>query len=286
VDLGTVEALIGPRSDYADKTLEETHLREDYGFTVLGISRHGANLEQRPIETRLEFGDSLLLLGHATNTERLRRNQNVILLGQETLHALNKTKTVITLALLSFIVGTAISGLLSPAVSIPLAAVLAILFKCIDLEGAYDAIDWQAIFTTAGMIPFGLAVEKTGAVQALSHWAVGQMHSFGPLVLLGLLLILALVLTHFIDNSATAVILAPLAYEMAIELGVKPYPFLIGLAICISASFSTPIAHESTILVMGPGRYQFKHYFKIGGMLAVLTWLITVLVTPRVWPLR
>ncbi|HVK58525.1 MAG TPA: SLC13 family permease, partial [Candidatus Kapabacteria bacterium] len=286
IDLVTVEALIGPRSDYADKTLEETNLKEDHGFTVLGISRHGVALEERPVATQLEFGDSLLLLGHITGVERLRRNPNLILLGQEPLHAVNRTKTVITLALLLFIVGTAITEVLSPAVSIPLVAVLVVLFKCIDLEGAYDAVDWQAIFTTAGMIPFGLAVEKTGAVQALSQWAVGGMQEFGPVLLLALLLVLALILTHFIDNSATAVILAPLAYEMALELGVNPYPFLIALAICISASFSTPIAHESTILVMGPGRYKFKHYLKIGGVMAILTWLITIWLTPLVWPFR
>ena len=283
VDLVTVEALIGPRSDYADKTLAETNFREDYGFTVLGISRHGTTIEERPMGTELQFGDSLLLLGHVSGVERLRRNENLILMGQESVHPVNRTKTIITFILLLGIVGTAVSGALSPAVSIPLAAVLVVLFRCIDLEGAYDAIDWQAIFTTAGMIPFGLAVEKAGAVQALSHWAVGSMAGFGPFLLLALLLLVALILTHFIDNSATAVILAPLAYEMAVELRVDPYPFMVALAICISASFSTPIAHESTILVMGPGRYRFKHYLKIGGVMAILTWSIATWLSPVVW---
>jgi di/tricarboxylate transporter len=240
-------------------------------------------LEDRPMETRLQFGDSLLLLGHMSGVERLRRNENLILLGQETIHPVNQTKVLITLLLLLGIVGTAVTDLLSPAVSIPLAAVLVVLLGCIDLESAYDAVDWQAIFTTAGMIPFGLAVEKAGAVQALSHWAVSSMAGFGPLLLLALLLIVALILTHFIDNSATAVILAPLAYEMAVELRVDPYPFMVALAICISASFSTPIAHESTILVMGPGRYRFGHYLKIGGVMAILTWLIATWVSPLVW---
>ncbi|HWH71854.1 MAG TPA: SLC13 family permease, partial [Candidatus Sulfotelmatobacter sp.] len=284
VDLVTAEALIGPRSDYADKTLDEMDFKQDYGFTVLGISRQGVALQERPMATPLEFGDSLLLLGHRTGVDRLRRNPNLILLGHETIHPLNKPKAAITLGLLLGIIATAITGGLSPAVSIPLVAVLAILFQCIDLEEAYDAVDWQAVFTTAGMIPFGLAVEKTGAVQALSHWAVASLQGFGPLVLLGLLLGLAIVLTHFIDNSATAVILAPLGYQMALELRVDPYPFLVGLAICISASFSTPIAHESTILVLGPGRYQFKHYLKIGGVMALLTWLLATWFTPLVWP--
>ena len=286
VDLVTVEALIGPRSNYADKTLEETDFKDDYGFTVLGISRHGTTIEDRPMATQLEFGDSLLLLGHISGVERLRRNENLILLGQETIHPANTTKALITFALLLGIIGTAITGALSPAVSIPLVAVLVVLFRCIDLEGAYDAVDWQAIFTTAGMIPFGLAVEKAGAVQALSQWAVNSMAGFGPIVLLGLLLIVALILTHFIDNSATAVILAPLAYEMALQLKVDPQPFMVALAVCISASFSTPIAHESTILVMGPGHYRFKHYLKIGGVMAILTWLIATWLSPLVWPFR
>lgn len=286
VDLVTVEALIGPRSDYAGRTLEEMNFKQDFGFTVLGISRQGKPLEGGPLATPLEFGDSLLLLGHMSGLERLERNPNFILLGHESIHPVNKTKALITLGLLLFIVLTAVTGLLSPTVSIPLVAVLVILSRCIDLESAYDAIDWQAVFTTAGMIPYGLALEKTGAVEGLSEWAVHHLHGFGPVVLLGLILVLALILTHFIDNSATAVILAPLAYEMALDLHVNPQPFLVALAVCISASFSTPIAHESTILVMGPGRYQFKHYLKIGGGLALITWLVTLWITPYVWPFR
>jgi di/tricarboxylate transporter len=286
VDLVTIESLIGPRSDYVGKTLEEAGFKDDYGFTVLGISRHGTAVEERPMATQLEFGDSLLLLGHVTGVDRLRRNQNLILLGQEALHAFNRTKAGITLLLLFGIIGTAVAGVLNPAISIPLVAVLVILFRCIDLEGAYDAVDWQAVFTTAGMIPFGLAVEKTGAVQSLSRYAVENLQGFGPVMLLAMLLGLAIVLTHLIDNSATAVILAPLAFEVARELHLDPYPFLVALAICISASFSTPIAHESTILVMGPGRYKFEHYLKIGGIMAILTWLIATWLTPLVWPFR
>ncbi len=286
VDLAAVEALIGPRSDYAGRTLEQVDFRQDYGFTALGISRHGEPLNQRPLTTPLEFGDSLLLLGHIAGVPRLQRNENLLLLGQQPIHAINPTKMLITLSLLLFIVVSAISGFINPAISIPMASILVILLKCIDLESAYNSIDWQAVFTTAGMIPFGLAVEKTGAVRELSHLAITALQDFGPMTVLGMVLVLAIVLTHFIDNSATAVIVAPLAYEMARELNIDPYPFLIGVAVCISASFSTPFAHESTILVMGPGGYRFKHYLRIGGIMAILTWLVTLWLTPIVWPFR
>jgi di/tricarboxylate transporter len=103
---------------------------------------------------------------------------------------------------------------------------------------------------------------------------------------MGALLVFAAILTQFIENAAVAIILAPLAYQIARDTGVDPKPFLVGLAICVSSAFCTPVAHESTILVMGPGRYEFKHYLRIGGMMAFFTWLIATLLTPLVWPFR
>ena len=286
VDLVTVEALLAPRSGYAGRTLDEADFSREYGFSVLGISRHGTTIEDRPTATPLEYGDSLLLLGHVSNVERLARNRNLIVLAQQAFGSLNKRKTLITLGLLLGIIGTAVSGLLSPAVSIPLAALAVILFGCVKLQDLYRVVDWPAVVTAAGMIPFGLAVEKTGAAEKLAHAAATGLHDFGPVALLGVLLVLAIVLTHFIDNSAVGIILAPIAYHVALELGVDPKPFMVGLAVCISACFCTPIAHESTILVMGPGRYQFKHYLQVGAGLAVLTWLLATLVTPLVWPFK
>ena len=105
-----------------------------------------------------------------------------------------------------------------------------------------------------------------------------------PTVVLGVILLLAVVLTQLIENAAVAIILAPLAYQVAKETGADPKPFMVGLAICVSAAFCTPIAHESTILVMGPGRYEFKHYLQVGGVMAMLTWLVATIVTPWVWP--
>lgn len=101
---------------------------------------------------------------------------------------------------------------------------------------------------------------------------------------MGALLVFAAILTQFIENAAVAIILAPVAFQMAKDTGVDPKPFLVGLAICVSSAFCTPVAHESTILVMGPGRYQFKHYLQIGSVMALLTWLAATSLTPLVWP--
>jgi di/tricarboxylate transporter len=284
VDLVTVEALLSPASSYAGSTLQEVDFSRDYGFTVMGISRHGRTIQERPMATPLEFGDSLLLLGHIAGMDRLRRNPNLILLGHQAFPPLRKRKAAVTLALLAGVMLTAVTGILSPAISIPAAALLAILLGCVKARDAYSAVDWQALVTVAGMIPFGLALENTGAAEQVAHAVVVLLAGSHPLLLMGALLFLAVTLTQLIENAAVAIIVAPLAYQVARETGLDPKPFMVGLAVCVSAAFCTPVAHESTILVMGPGRYQFKHYLLVGSAMAFLTWLLATLVTPLVWP--
>jgi di/tricarboxylate transporter len=284
VDLVTVEALVAPDSSYLGQSLEAVDFTRDYGFTVLGISRHGRTIHERPMATTLEFGDSLLLLGHVSGVRRLSHNTNLLLLGQQTFHGFAHFKALITVLLLLGVIGGALTGMLNPAVSIPLAAMLTILLRCIKIEDAYRAVDWQAAVTVAGMIPFGFALEKTGAAEGIASLLVQSLQGLGPLTMLGALLLLAIVMTQLIENAAVAIIMAPLVFEVAHETGVDPKPFLVGLGICVSAGFCTPFAHESTIFVMGPGRYQFKHYLQVGGLFAFLTWLLATLLTPLVWP--
>lgn len=284
VDLVTVEALLAPDSDYLGRTLQQMDFSRDYGFTVLGISRHGKTIRERPMATPLEYGDCLLLLGHMSSVDRLERNEHLILLGHRHFPSLGKRKAVIMFLLLLGVMATAVTGLLTPAVSIPLAAMLTILLGCLRAKDAYSSVDWQAVVTVAGMIPFGRAMEKTGAAEALAHATVQLLSGFGPLVVMGALLLLAILLTQLIENAAVAIILAPLALQVAKETGADPKPFMVALGICVSSAFCTPVAHESTILVMGPGRYKFKHYLRIGGAMAFLTWLIATLLTPRIWP--
>jgi di/tricarboxylate transporter len=285
-ELIMTEATLAPASDYAGYTLDELGFTRESGFSVMDIARKGERIREAPGATRLRFGDTLLLLGHVSGLERLQRNANLVLLDQYLSPVVGKHKAFILLALLMGIIGGAVTGLLSPAISIPVAAMLAILFRCVRVPELYHGVDWQSIVTVAGMIPFGLALEKSGAASAVAQLIGHNVSGYGSIVLLGSILLLAVVLTQLIENAAVAIILAPIAYQVSVQAGVNPKPFLVGLAICVSAAFCTPVAHESTILVMGPGRYQFKHYLQAGGMMAFLTWLLATLVTPLVWPFR
>ncbi len=283
LDLITVEALLSPNSRYTGRTMQETNFGRDYGFSVLGISRHGQTIQERPSATRLEYGDSLLLLGHNSNLERLERNPNLIVLSQRPFPTAGKRQAIITMLILGCIILTAITGVLPPALSIPLAAVAVLLLGCVKVTDTYKSVDWQAVATVGGMISLGLALEKTGAAGVLAHAVVTNFQWGGANLIFCALLAMTVALTQIIENAAVAIILAPIAYQIAREAHADPKAFLIGLAICISTSFCTPVAHETTMLVTGPGRYRFKDYLTIGTGMAIIAWLVTTIVTPMIW---
>jgi di/tricarboxylate transporter len=283
LDLITVEALLSPNSRYTGRTMQETNFGRDYGFSVLGISRHGQTIQERPTASQLQYGDSLLLLGHNSNLERLERNPNLIVLSQRHFPNTGKKQAVITMLLLLGVILSAITGALSPALSIPIAAAAVLLFKCVKVTDTYKSVDWPAVATVGGMISFGFALEKTGAAAALAHGIVSNFQWAGPNLILGAMLLFTVTLTQIIENAAVAIILAPIAYQIAHESNTDPRPFMIGLAVCISTSFCTPVAHETTMLVMGPGRYRFKHYLTMGTGMAIVAWLIATYVTPLIW---
>jgi di/tricarboxylate transporter len=283
LDLITVEALLSPNSRYTGRTMQETNFGRDYGFSMLGISRHGQTIQERPSATQLQYGDSLLLLGHNSNLERLERNPNLIVLSQQHFPTAGKRQAIITMLLLGGIILAAITGTLTPVLSIPIAAAAVLLLGCIKVTDTYKSVDWPAVATVGGMISFGFALEKTGAAAALAHSIVVNLQWAGPNLILGALLLFTVTLTQIIENAAVAIILAPIAYQIARESHTDPKPFMVGLAVCISTSFCTPVAHETTMLVMGPGRYRFKHYLSMGSGMAIVAWLIASYVTPLIW---
>src|SRR3984893_8299590 len=233
LDLITVEALLSPNSRYTGRTMQQTNFGRDYGFSVLGISRHGQTIQERPSATRLEYGDSLLLLGHNSNLERLERNPNLILLSQQHFPTSGKKQAIITMLLLGGIILTAITGVLTPALSIPFAAVAVLLLGCVKVTDPYKSVNWQAVATVGGMMSVGLALEKTGAAGALAHSIVIHLQSAGTNLILCALLALTVALTQLIENAAVAIILAPIAYQIALEGHADPKPFMVALAICI-----------------------------------------------------
>ncbi|RPJ44781.1 MAG: SLC13 family permease, partial [Candidatus Latescibacterota bacterium] len=285
VDLRMAEALIAPRSEYIGARLEDLDLDAQHGVSVLAVGRLGRPLEGSPTAQRLGFGDSLLLVGHDTDLERLRANPNLLLLESKPLPVKSRRKAFLTIGLLAFVAVSSAAKVLDPGFAIPLAAVIAILSGCIGMRLAYESLDLQALVVVGAMIPFGIALDQTGTARAVAENVAAALHAYGPHVIFAALLFFAILLTQLIENAAVAILLSPVAYELALSSGANPKPFLLGVAICVSAAFMTPIAHESTILVMGPGQYRFRDYLLVGTPCALIVWLVTATFLPLVFPL-
>jgi di/tricarboxylate transporter len=285
-DLRMVEAILPPDSELERRSLRDLDFHHVYGVSPLAISRAGRSLRERPLAEPLRAGDSLLLIGHEAEIQRLRRNRNLLLLESRPLPSVGRAPAFVVLALMAAMVVCCATGLLPPAVAIPAAAMAAVLTGCVGMRTAYESLDLQALVIVGAMIPFGDALVSTGTAQALADVVAGAFAGSSPALLLAIVLLLAVLLTQVVENAAVAVILAPIAYELAIAGGARPEPFLLGVAICVSAAFLTPMAHESTVLVMGPGRYRFADYLRFGVPFALLTWAVTALVIPWWWELR
>lgn len=285
-DLRMVEAVLPPDSELERRSLRDVDFHHQYGVSPLAISRAGRSLRDRPLSVPLRAGDSLLLVGHEAEIQRLRRNRNLLLLESRPLPTVGRYKAVLVLALMTAMVLACATGLLAPAVAIPCAAMAAVLTGSVGMRTAYEALDLPALVIVGAMIPTGEALVRTGAAQSLADAVAHSFAGSSPVLLLAVLLLLTVTLTQLIENAAVAVILAPLAYELAIAGGARPEPFLLAVAICVSTAFMTPMAHESTILVMGPARYRFADYLRLGAPFALLTWAVTTAVVAWLHPLR
>jgi len=284
-DLRMVEAVLPPDSRLVHQSLRDLDFHHRYGVSALAISRSGRSIKERPSRERLRSGDSLLLVGHEAELERLRRNPELLLLESAPLPNARPRAALLVLAILAVMVLVGALGLLAPTVAIPMAAMVAVLTGCVGLRSAYESMDLQALVIVGAMIPFGDALQETGTAQWFAEGLVGVVGGDSAHLTLGVLLLLAIVLTQLIENAAVAVLLAPIGVQVAVASGADPRPFLLGVAICVSAGFATPIAHESTILVMGPGRYRFRDYFVLGAPFALITWLVVTLAVPWLWPI-
>ncbi|MGC6487665.1 MAG: SLC13 family permease [Planctomycetota bacterium] len=285
-DLRMVEAILPPDSDVIGRSLRDLDFHHRYGVSPLAISRRGRSLRERPLAVPLKSGDSLLLVGHEAELQRLRRNPDLMLLESQLLPTAGRGKALTVLAIMAAMVLSSATGLLEPAVAIPFAAMAAVLTGTVGMRRAYETIDLQALVIVGAMIPFGEALQVTGTAQWAAESMAAAFEGLPPQALLGALLLLAVLMTQLIENAAVAVVLAPIAYALAVAAGCDPAPFLLGVAICVSSAFVTPVAHESTILVMGPGRYRFRDYVILGGPFALITWLVTTLTLPWFVPLR
>lgn len=278
-----LEAVIAPGSDYDGLRLKDIDFSTKFESALLGVYRRGEAVTESLEEISLGGGDSALLALPSEKIKDLRNDDNfVVVSGVEVEHHEN-AKIPIALGILAFVIAAAALNILPIAVSACTGVILMVVTRCLRTPQIYKAINWKVIFLLAGVIPLGVAMQKTGAAQLLSDLIVDSVGHLGPRAVLSGYFLLTTLLTAMISNQATAALLASLAIETAAGLDVDPRPFLMAITFAASLSLITPWGYQTNTLIYGPGRFRFIDYTKIGAPLNLLFWILGTIFIPIFW---
>ncbi|EPL6453294.1 MULTISPECIES: SLC13 family permease [Providencia] len=287
-DVGMAEVSMNPDSELLGKSLRDIKFRTRYGLNVVGIRRDGKALDGKLVDEPLRLGDILLVIGDWKLIRILStkpRNFIVLNLAAE-VEAVAPAASQAPHALfcLALMVAMMVTNEIPNFIAALIACLLMGKFRCIDMESAYKSIHWPSIILIVGMMPFALALQETGgialAVDALMKIAGG----LGPHVMLLCLFILCATIGLFISNTATAVLMAPIAIAAARQMEVSPLPFAMVVGIAASAAFMTPVSSPVNTLVLGPGGYKFSDFLKIGVPFTIIVMFISIAVIPILFP--
>jgi di/tricarboxylate transporter len=283
-EVGLVEAVLSPHTTLVGKTLREIHFRVKYGLSVLAIWREGNAYYSNLGEMALRFGDALLLHGARERIQLLGSEPDFLVLTEEAQEAPRTNKALLAVLIWVVVLLPVILGWVPIAIMVVVGVVLMVITGCLTMDEAYRSIEWKAVFLIAGMIPLGIAMQKTGAASFVATWMVNLLGVYGPTVIMAGLFILTSLASQVMPNPAAAVLLVPIALNTASDLGVSPYPLAMTVAVAASAAFLSPVGHPANLLIMGPGGYRFSDYIKVGLPLTLVIFLVVMLVTPIFWP--
>jgi di/tricarboxylate transporter len=279
------EAIIGTGSRIRGRTPASIRLRARYGVNLLAIARHGHKIKQRLSQTTLQTGDVLLLQGGGSRIQDLMSEFDILPLAERALKIGRPKHLLFATAVFVVAVATVLANLLPVHIAFLSASVALALTNVINKEEIYQAVDWPVIVLLAAMIPVGNALEVTGGTGLIAGGILRLTEGFGPVGVLVVLMIGTMLVSDVINNNATAVLMAPIAIDLASRLGVNVDSFLMAVAIGASCTFLTPIGHQSNTLVLAPGGYRFGDYWRMGLPLDGIIVTVAVSMILIVWPL-
>ncbi|MBL9186070.1 MAG: SLC13 family permease [Opitutaceae bacterium] len=283
-ELELVEALIAPQSRLAGRTLSEVDFHRRFHAVVLAMHRRSHVLRDKLADTTLRFGDTLLLYGPKSDIARLRANENFVIIGPPSDVSVDRRNAPLSLAIVALVVVLAAFKVLPIVATALLGCVAMVITRCLRPEDAYRAIDWKVIMLLAGVLPLGLALERSGAAGLLVDGAMSVARDAGPVLILGALYLLTATLTEFMSNNAAAVLLGPVAIATAAKLDADPRPFLVAVAFAASTSFATPVGYQTNTMVYDAGGYRFRDFMKVGIPLNLIFAALATYFIPKFWP--
>ena len=279
-----VQAMVSPGSHLLGKTLSGIRFGHTYRARVHGLHRRRAGARGPIDKIPLAVGDVLLVDAPEKAIEELQADRGLIVLRQQAQPRVDVGRALTSLGVLAAVIAVAALGWLPIVAAALLGCVALVLLRCLKPEDAYAAIDWRVIILLAGVLPMGLALQKSGGADWVANEAMALIGPLGPTVTLSAIYLLTAMLTEAMSNNAAAVLVVPIALSTAEALGVDPRPFLVAVAFAASTSFATPVGYQTNTMVYAAGGYRFADFARIGVPLNVVFWIMATLLIPRYFP--
>ena len=274
------EAVIAPGSRMIGRNIEQIGFRRQTGCLVLGIQRRSRMIRKRMLDIRLEAGDILLLFGYDANMSELRSNRDLLLLDWSTAELPDIRKSIAARLIFGLTILAAATGFLPIEIAALGGALGMIATGCLNIRQAVRALDMRIFLLIGAAFAMGLALENTGGAAYIGHKVVEIFQPFGNHILLAAVFLLIAFMTNIISNSAAALLFTPIALAISQETGIDPIAMVLTVIFAANCSFATPIAYQTNLLVMGPGRYNFADFAKFGIPLIIILWLTFMAIAP------
>jgi di/tricarboxylate transporter len=284
-DLILSEAVVQESSRLTGRSSMSLRLLYRYRVALVGVSRRGKRINENIRKLILQPGDVLLLLGGDDRLNDTTVRLSLLPLADRGQRVIQRDKAWLAVAIFATAIVIASLGIVYLPVALGCATALYMLLNIVPIRDVYTSIEWPVIVLLGSMIPIGGALQSTGGTALVAGGIVDLSVGYSPIVVLTLLIVVTMTLSDVMNNTATAVIVAPIAVEIATRLEVNPDPFLMGVAVAASCAFLTPIGHKNNTLIMGPGGYRFGDYWRMGLPLEILIIIVSVPSIVFFWPM-
>jgi len=279
-----VEAVVKKDASVLQSEVENLNLKRRFGVNLLAVSRAGKKIKERLSKMKIQAGDVLLLRGYEQSLYEALPNLGCFPLQSRALTIGEPRRIVLSLSIFFMAILAAASGYLQIQISFVLGVVVMYFLGLLKLRDIYESVDWPIIILLGALIPVGHALETTGAAKGLSEQILWLAEGYGPTMILVIILVGTMFLSDLVNNATAAILMVPIAANLASSLHVSPDPFLMGVAIGASCPFLTPIGHQCNMLILGPGGYHFKDYCRLGLPLEIVIVVVAIPLILLFWP--
>ncbi len=278
------EATPAPRSTVVGRTLKDINFRDRFGFTTIAVWRQGQVITEQLRDIRLRFGDALLLQGAPGRARTLKDGNEFLVLEPLEVEELRRSRAPVAAGIMLLVIGLAMFSDLGIATAMVIGSVTMVITGCLSMDEAYNSIDWRTVFLVGGMLSLGMAMENTGTARFLADLLLSSLGAYGPLAMLAGIYLLTALITQPMSNAAAVVLMVPIALDSAFGLGANHLTFTMAVVIGAATSFLSPVGHKANVLVFGPGGYRFFDYTRVGILLTVALFIVSMIFLPIFWP--